>query len=114
MNSTVALALIPPLNATTVAMAPLSRALLPFFTFLLFGSAAYASVVSDILKALENAVDCGACHAVLALLDPIAHLGDSAFSSTLTAVCKAAKVSDRSDHILALLSLTMFASGCRR
>ena len=93
-NATTALALVPPLNVTTVAMAPFPRALLPFFTLLLFGSAAYASVVSDILKAVENAVDCGACHALLVLLDPIAHLGDSAFSSTLTAVCKVAKVSN--------------------
>jgi len=44
----------------------LSRALLPFITFLLFGGAAYARIVSDILKALQQAVDCGSCHAVLA------------------------------------------------
>lgn len=54
--------------------------------------AAYASLASDILDAIEKAVDCASCHALLGVLKPVTLLGDGAVSSALVAVCKATKV----------------------
>jgi mannose/fructose/N-acetylgalactosamine-specific phosphotransferase system component IID len=73
-------------------MGPLS--ILPALTWALLtlGVAVDGSIVSDIFNAIEKAVDCPACHGVLAVLNPLALIGDSAFSKTLIAVCKAAKV----------------------
>lgn len=66
------------------------------FTWVLMLSAAvYASFVDDILNTLEKAVDCPTCHGIFTVLEPLALLGDSVFSSTLIAVCKAAKVSSQ-------------------
>lgn len=77
----------------------ISFSILPAFTWVLtLGVAAYGSFVSDILDALEDAIDCPSCHGVLAVLEPLAYLGDSVFSNTLIAVCNAAKVRS-SDHI---------------
>lgn len=53
---------------------------------------AYASVASDILDAIENAVDCASCHALLTVLKPVTLLGDGVVSSALVSVCKATGV----------------------
>lgn len=47
-----------------------------------------ASLVDDIVDAITHAVDCGSCHALLVPIKGLAELGDSAFSSTIIAVCK--------------------------
>ncbi|KAF8066055.1 hypothetical protein FPV67DRAFT_1450641 [Lyophyllum atratum] len=49
----------------------------PLLAVLLFVCAAYGSLVDDIVNAIENAVDCGACHALLVPLQGLAVLGDS-------------------------------------
>ncbi|KAF9467960.1 sphingomyelin phosphodiesterase [Collybia nuda] len=65
-----------------------------FLALLLFFTCATCSLVDDIVDAIENAVDCGSCHALLVPLAGLALLGDSAFSSTITAVCKSLGVED--------------------
>ncbi|KAF8637872.1 hypothetical protein AX17_002498 [Amanita inopinata Kibby_2008] len=63
----------------------------------LFGAGAAcvsASLVDDIIHALENAVDCASCHALLAPLQLVALLGDAAFSKTIIAICKTFKLID--------------------
>ncbi|RDB27900.1 putative sphingomyelin phosphodiesterase asm-3 [Hypsizygus marmoreus] len=54
----------------------------------------YGSLIDDILDAIEKAVDCGSCHALLLPLGGLALLGDSAFSGTVTAICKVLKIQD--------------------
>ncbi|KAG5651755.1 hypothetical protein H0H81_007567 [Sphagnurus paluster] len=56
--------------------------------------AAYGSIITDLLDAIERAVDCGTCHAALVPLQGISYLGDSAFSNTVIALCKAVKLQD--------------------
>ncbi|PPQ81932.1 hypothetical protein CVT25_013780 [Psilocybe cyanescens] len=69
--------------------------LLTRITYLLaFGLVAYASILSDILNAIENAVDCASCHALLGVLQGVALLGDTVFSSALVSVCKATGAED--------------------
>jgi len=59
------------------------------FSFFL---ACKASIVGDIIAALGKAVGCDSCHALLAVLKPVAFLGDTIFSDALVDVCKAVKV----------------------
>jgi len=54
---------------------------------------AYASIVDDIITAIEQAVDCASCHTLVVLLKGVSILGDNTFSSSLIAVCKALGVS---------------------
>ncbi|KAF9542904.1 sphingomyelin phosphodiesterase [Agrocybe pediades] len=55
---------------------------------------AYANIVDDIITAIKQAVDCTSCHALLTLLQPVALLGDKAFSDTLISVCKVSGAED--------------------
>ena len=54
---------------------------------LLFGTCVFGSLVNDIVHALQNAVDCGGCHALLVPLQVLALLGDKVFSNTFISVC---------------------------
>jgi len=47
-----------------------------------------ASIVGDIVTAIEQAVDCDSCRALLLVLKGVAILGDSTFSGALVDVCK--------------------------
>lgn len=44
-------------------------------------------LLSDILTAIENAVDCASCHALVVPLQVLAHLGNSDFVSLITDIC---------------------------
>ena len=48
----------------------------------------YASLVSEIVDAIEQAVDCDSCHALLGVLTGVAILGDTVFDDTMVAVCQ--------------------------
>lgn len=63
------------------------------FALLLCACTTRASLVDDIVDAIENAVSCSACHALLVPLAGVAELGDSAFSDTIIEVCKILGVS---------------------
>ncbi len=52
-----------------------------------------AGLIDDIVDAIVHAVDCDSCHALFVPLKGVAILGDSAFSATFVAVCKALGVS---------------------
>lgn len=54
--------------------------------------ASKASIVGDIISAIEQAVDCVSCHALLEVLKGVAILGDSIFSGALVDVCKVSGV----------------------
>ncbi|KAF5357090.1 hypothetical protein D9756_006561 [Leucocoprinus leucothites] len=62
---------------------------LPLLVALCASNSVHASLVDDIVNAITHAVDCTSCHALLVPLKGLAVLGDSAFSSTFTAVCNA-------------------------
>ncbi|KAI0316611.1 sphingomyelin phosphodiesterase [Amylostereum chailletii] len=48
-----------------------------------------ASIVDDIVNALESVVECGACHDVLLpLVQTLAHLGNDDFVSAFASICK--------------------------
>ncbi|KXN83061.1 Sphingomyelin phosphodiesterase [Leucoagaricus sp. SymC.cos] len=64
--------------------------LLAFYT----SNHVHASLVDDIVTALTQAVDCDSCHALLIPLKGLAALGNSAFSDTMAAVCKAIGAED--------------------
>lgn len=52
-----------------------------------------ASSVDDVLSALQNAVDCASCHAVvLPVLKGLAAIGNDAFVTVLTQICEITKV----------------------
>ncbi|KAJ5089429.1 hypothetical protein N7532_008113 [Penicillium argentinense] len=53
------------------------------------------STVSDILSDIENAFTCGACEALLGVLQGLAHLGNDAFVDVITDVCVLASVEDK-------------------
>ncbi|PFH49603.1 hypothetical protein AMATHDRAFT_62842 [Amanita thiersii Skay4041] len=53
-----------------------------------------AGLVDDIIDALEHAVDCASCHALLATLEVPALLGDTIFSDAFISVCKTLNVED--------------------
>lgn len=55
------------------------------FTLPLF---VYASIVSEIIDAIEQAVDCDSCHALLGVLQGVALLGDTIFDDALITVCQ--------------------------
>lgn len=62
---------------------------LPLLVALHASNNVHASLVDDITDAITHAVDCASCHALLVSLKGLAALGNSAFSDTLAAVCKA-------------------------
>lgn len=62
------------------------------FLFLVLSSLTEASLVDEIIKAIEDAVDCTTCHALLIPLQVLAHLGDTAFVDTVTTICQTLKV----------------------
>ncbi|KDR79984.1 hypothetical protein GALMADRAFT_242166 [Galerina marginata CBS 339.88] len=53
-----------------------------------------ASIVGDIITAIEQAVDCASCHTLLVLLQGVAILGDTTFSNALVTVCQTLKAED--------------------
>ncbi|PPR02001.1 hypothetical protein CVT24_011124 [Panaeolus cyanescens] len=57
-------------------------------------SSANAGLVDDIVNAIKNAVTCASCHTLLGTLEPVALLGDKAFSATFVAVCKTLQIQD--------------------
>ncbi|TFK38175.1 Metallo-dependent phosphatase-like protein [Crucibulum laeve] len=61
---------------------------------LLFSLCVSASLVDDIISAIENAVDCASCHTLLVALQGLALLGDSIFDTTIITVCKTLKIVD--------------------
>ncbi|KAG6900286.1 hypothetical protein C0995_003956 [Termitomyces sp. Mi166 len=63
-------------------------------TLSLCACAVRANLVDDIVDAIESAVTCTACHALLVPMAGVAVLGDSAFSDTLIEVCKIVGVED--------------------
>jgi sphingomyelin phosphodiesterase len=69
------------------------------FVLLVLASYAAGSLINDILKAFEQAVDCESCHALLTLLQVLALLGDSAFIKTLIAICQTLKVSTTASYV---------------
>jgi hypothetical protein len=79
-----------PVNSFTIHAEMLIWATLT--VFLTLGLFARASFVTTILDAIEHAVDCGSCHALVTVLQGLAILGDSVFSDVLVGVCKAVKV----------------------
>lgn len=66
-----------------------------FLSLLTLSLVARASIVSDIVDAIEKAVDCASCHALVGVLQAPALLGDTIFSDALVEVCKTVKVSTR-------------------
>jgi len=61
------------------------------FVFIL-ASFASGSLVDDILRAFENAVDCVSCHALLVTLEGLVVFGDGVFVDVFTTICKDLKV----------------------
>ncbi|KAF8591354.1 sphingomyelin phosphodiesterase [Ramaria rubella] len=55
---------------------------------------AKADILDDILTALENAVDCPSCMALLEPMQTLAHMGDEAFADTFTTICETLKLED--------------------
>jgi len=53
-----------------------------------------ADLLDTILNALENAVDCDSCQALLLPLQTLAYQGNEPFSTTLTKVCQTLKLQD--------------------
>ncbi|KZP28597.1 sphingomyelin phosphodiesterase [Athelia psychrophila] len=64
------------------------------FLFLVLSSLTEASLIDEIIKAIEDAVDCTTCHALLIPLQVLAHLGDTAFVDTVTTICQTLKAED--------------------
>jgi len=54
----------------------------------------YGSLIDDLVNAITQAVDCDSCHALFVPLKGLAALGNSAFSDSMAAVCKAIGVWD--------------------
>lgn len=52
-----------------------------------------ADLGDEILTALEQAVDCAGCNALLVPVQTLAHLGNDAFDETWTSICELAHVS---------------------
>lgn len=69
-------------------MARMSRLLIALTWALSLSSAVHGSITTDIMKGLDQAVDCNSCLALLIILDLLARLGDSAFIKTLITICK--------------------------
>lgn len=46
-----------------------------------------STVLGEVLTALEHAVDCTSCLALLGVLKGVAELGDSIFSNTFVTIC---------------------------
>ena len=68
------------------------RQALSTLAFLALWRGAAADVLSDIESALESAVDCGGCHALLVPLQALAHLGNDNFVNTIVTICETFKV----------------------
>ena len=49
----------------------------------------YGSLIDDLVNAITQAVDCDSCHALFVPLKGLAAIGNSAFSDSMAAVCKA-------------------------
>ncbi|KAI0083450.1 sphingomyelin phosphodiesterase [Irpex rosettiformis] len=55
----------------------------------------HASLIDDIISALQNAVDCASCHAIaLPALQVLAKLGNDPFVTVLTDICELTKAED--------------------
>lgn len=69
--------------------------LLPSFQILLFLfiPLVLGNLVDDLLDALEQAVTCGGCHALLEPLKLLADFGDDAFVDAVTDICTLLNVS---------------------
>ncbi|TLD11737.1 hypothetical protein PspLS_11811 [Pyricularia sp. CBS 133598] len=50
--------------------------------------------IGDILKDIEKGASCGACNALLLVLQALAHTGNDNFTKVITAVCQGLKVQD--------------------
>lgn len=61
---------------------------LPALVLLGLANAARADLLDDILSALESAVDCAGCNALLVPIQALAHLGNDAFVATFTSLCE--------------------------
>ena len=68
--------------------------LLRFWAFILLAltSLTAASLIDEIIQAIEDAVDCASCHALFIPLKILAELGDTAFVDTVTTICQTLKV----------------------
>lgn len=69
-------------------------------------SVAQASLITTIVDALEQAVDCASCHTLLTVLQPIALLGDTIFSDALVGICEAVNVCPIPSSYYAFFCLT--------
>lgn len=63
------------------------RRFYPAALVLLFIGLAGGTIVDDVLDALQKAVDCASCHALLHPLQALAHLGNDPFVDLLSQVC---------------------------
>ncbi|KII87717.1 hypothetical protein PLICRDRAFT_176497 [Plicaturopsis crispa FD-325 SS-3] len=73
---------------------------------ILFASSLLGLAAGSLLSALENAVDCASCHALLLPLQALAHLGNDAFVDTIVAVCQGFKQGPILAHALRGISAT--------
>ena len=62
------------------------------FGVLIYATCVGVNLTGDIVKAVENAIDCVSCHALLVPIQFLAYFGDDLFSRTLIALCQIAKV----------------------
>ncbi|KAI0030554.1 sphingomyelin phosphodiesterase [Vararia minispora EC-137] len=69
-------------------MFTLMRGVSLLFTALTLSAVARADLISEIVTALESAVECGACNAALVPIQALAHLGNNAFVSGFTSICE--------------------------
>ncbi|KAL9709442.1 hypothetical protein Ac2012v2_007177 [Leucoagaricus gongylophorus] len=67
---------------------------LSLFVALHICESVYGSLIDDLVNAITQAVDCDSCHALLVPLKGLADLGNSAFSDSMAAVCKAIGAED--------------------
>lgn len=64
----------------------------PVLALLLFFTCVNGGLVVDVLNALEKAVSCNSCRALLVPLQGLAALGDTKFSSAVIAICNTLRV----------------------
>ncbi|KAF8954742.1 hypothetical protein BDZ97DRAFT_1927771 [Flammula alnicola] len=65
-----------------------------FAVLLTFSLFVRASIVTEILDAIEQAVDCASCHTLVGVLKGVALLGNTIFSDALITVCETVKAED--------------------
>ncbi|KAA1479006.1 sphingomyelin phosphodiesterase [Dentipellis sp. KUC8613] len=64
-------------------------------TLFSFARCVRGDIFDDVIAALTNATDCASCHAVvLPVFQTLAHLGNDAFTGTITDVCQALNLAD--------------------